>query len=406
MPLRAHSLSIAFLSVVLLLSGCGKEEVKAPGLYVDETKSVLMKDLSPRDVVVRVNGVDITKKDFLVRRGLNEKIYRLRNKIELGTKNRKAKSYIQTMEKSIPDEYIRHELVRQAADEAGITVPEKRLKSEYKKFLNYIGRPKDSMEKVVALIGKDEGRVLVDFMREGIRAELLRDTLATNGYYTVTDEMVSNHLARIVAWNKNADRLNEKARKKADQFREKVLNGGDFKELGKKTAQIHPEYAEEWDSFQLMEFSEENQQLRDWLATANAGDISGPIDLDDGIAIVKVVDKWKEPQGEGNEPVDEFQLVRCTFTAYQYTLVETEDEIRRQYLAELEKNLMGQLGDRLWANAVIEFPNGKDFWGKAKKPAPAESVDSPGPDNNEAVPEGAADKKVVPDGASDKEGSK
>lgn len=406
MPLRAHSLSIAFLSAVLLLAGCGKEEPKAPGLYVDETKSVLMKNLSPRDVIVRVNGVDITKKDFLVRRSLNEKIYRLRNKIELGTKNRKAKSYIQTMEKSIPDEYIRHELVRQAADEAGITVPEKRLKSEYKKFLNYIGRPKDSMEKVVALIGKDEGRVLVDFMREGIRAELLRDTLATNGYYTVTDEMVSNHLARIVAWNKNADRLNEKARKKANQFREKVLNGGDFKELGKKTAQIHPEYAEEWDSFQLMEFSEENQQLRDWLATANVGDISGPIDLDDGIAIVKVVDKWKEPQGEGNEPVDEFQLVRCTFTAYQYTLVETEDEIRRQYLAELEKNLMGQLGDRLWKNAVIEFPNGRDFWGKAKKPAPAESVDSPGPDNNEAVPEGAADKKVVPDGASDKEGSK
>lgn len=404
--MRAHSLSIAFLSAVLLLAGCGKEEPKAPGLYVDETKSVLMKNLSPRDVIVRVNGVDITKKDFLVRRSLNEKIYRLRNKIELGTKNRKAKSYIQTMEKSIPDEYIRHELVRQAADEAGITVPEKRLKSEYKKFLNYIGRPKDSMEKVVALIGKDEGRVLVDFMREGIRAELLRDTLATNGYYTVTDEMVSNHLARIVAWNKNADRLNEKARKKANQFREKVLNGGDFKELGKKTAQIHPEYAEEWDSFQLMEFSEENQQLRDWLATANAGDISGPIDLDDGIAIVKVVDKWKEPQGEGNEPVDEFQLVRCTFTAYQYTLVETEDEIRRQYLAELEKNLMGQLGDRLWKNAVIEFPNGRDFWGKAKKPAPAESVDSPGPDNNEAVPEGAADKKVVPDGASDKEGSK
>ena len=155
-----------------------------------------------------------------------------------------------------------------------------------------------------------------------------------------------------------------------------------------------------------MEFTEENQQLRDWLKTANAGDISGPIDLDDGIAIVKVVDKWKEPQGQGHEPVDEFELVRCTFKAYQYTLVETEEEIRKQYRIELERNLMSQLGERLWKNAVIEFPNGKDFWGKAQKPAPAESVDSPGPDNNEAVPEEAADKKVVPDGASDKEGSK
>ena len=127
---------MVFISVVLLLSGCGKEEVKAPGVYVDETKSVLMKDLSPRDVIVRVNGVGITKHDFLVRRSLNEKVYRLRNKIELGAKNKKAKRYIQSMEKSIPNEYIRHELIRQAADEAGITVSEKRLKSEYKKFLN------------------------------------------------------------------------------------------------------------------------------------------------------------------------------------------------------------------------------------------------------------------------------
>ena len=416
MSLRAYILPMVFISVVLLLSGCGKEEVKAPGVYVDETKSVLMKDLSPRDVIVRVNGVGITKHDFLVRRSLNEKVYRLRNKIELGAKNKKAKRYIQSMEKSIPNEYIRHELIRQAADEAGITVSEKRIKSEYKKFLNYIGRPKDSMEKVIALIGEEEGRVLVDFMRDGIRGELLRDTLATNGYYTVTDEMVSNHLARIAAWNKNADRLNERARKKASQFREKVINGGDFTELGKKVAQLFPEYAEKWDSFQLMEFTEENQQLRDWLATANTGDISGPIDLDDGIAIVKVVDKWKEPQGEGHEPVDEFELVRCTFKAYQYTLNETEDEIRRQYLVELEKNLMGQLGEQLWKNAVIEFPNGRDFWGKAKKPSPVESdeslrsnnmeVASEGTADKEVVPDGAVDKEVVPDGAADKEGSK
>ena len=393
MPLRAHILANGLLIAVLLVAGCGKDEPKAPGLYIDETKSVLMKDLSPRDVVVRVNGVGITKHDFLVRRSLNEKIYRLRNKIELGTKNKKAKSYIQSMEKSIPDEYIRHELVRQAADEAGITVSEKRLKSEYKKFLNYIGRPKDSMEKVIALIGEEEGRVLVDFMRDGIRAEVLRDSLATNGYYTVTDEMVSNHLARITAWNENADRLNAKARKKANQFREKVMNGGDFVELGKKTAQIRPEYAEKWDSFQLMEFTEENQQLRDWLTTANAGDISGPIDLDDGIAIVKVVDKWKEPQGEGHEPVDEFELIRCTFKAYQYTLVETEDQIRRQYMLELQKNLMGQLGEQLWKKAVIEFPNGCDFFGKIKKSSSVESSESLRSNNKEAEPEGEANKE-------------
>lgn len=379
--LRSYSLPKVFLSAVLLFAGCGNEGPKAPGIYVDEAKDVLMKDLSPTDVIVRVNGVDITKKDFLVRRSLNEKVYRLRNKIELGAKNRKAKKYIQSMEKSIPDEYIRHELMRQAADKAGIVVPEKLLKAEFKKFLNYIGRPKDSMDKVLARLGNDEGRVLVDFMKDGLRAEILRDTLATNGYYTVTDEMVSNHLARITAWNENADRLNAKARKKADQFREKVMNGGDFVELGKKTAQIHPEYAEEWDSFQLMEFTEENQQLRNWLKTANAGDISGPIDLDDGIAIVKVVDKWKEPQGEGNEPVDEFELVRCTFKAYQYTLVETEEEIRKQYRIELERNLMSQLGERLWKNAVIEFPNGSDFWGNAKKT------------DKEAVSEEAADKE-------------
>ena len=390
---RAYILPNALIAAVLLVSGCGKDEQRAPGLYVDETKSILMKDLSPRDVIVRINGVDITKKDFLVRRSLNEKVYRLRNKIELGVKNKKVRAYIQSEQKSIPDEYIRHELVRQAADAAGIEVSEKRLKAEFKKFLNYIGRPKDSMEKIVALVGEDEGRVLLDFMRDGIRAEVLRDRSATNGYYTVTDEMVSNHMARITAWNKNADRLNAKSRKKAMQFKEKVLKGGDFAELGKRFAQINPDYAEKWESFQLMELTDEDSQLREWLKTANKGDVSDPIDLDDGIAIVKVVDKWKEPQGPGHEPVDEFELVRCTFKAYQSTLVETEDEIRRQYLIELQKHLAVQLGERLWKEAVIEFPNGCDFFGKIKKSKSVETSEYLRSNNNEAEPEGVANKE-------------
>ena len=385
----------ALIAAVLLFSGCGKEEPKAPGLYIDETKSVLMKDLSPSDVIVRINGVAVTKKDFLVRRSLNEKVFRVRNRIALGEKNKKARSYIKQEEREIPDEYVRHELLRQAADAAGIEVSEKRMKAEFKKFLNYIGRPKDSREKIVALLGADEVRVLEDFMRDGIRGEILRDSMATNGYYTVSDEVVSNHLASITAWNKNADRLNEKSRKKANKFREKVLEGGDFIELGKQYAEVRPDYVEKWDSFQLMEFTEEDSQLKEWLKTANKGDVSGPIDLDDGLAIVKVVDKWQEPQGPGHEPADEFELIRCTFKAYQYTLVETEDDIRRQYKIELQNHLMAQLGERLWKEAVIEFPNGCEFFGKIakKSDSPVESGESLRSGNNEGASDEASGKK-------------
>ena len=354
-------------AVAVIVAGCGKDERSVPGVYIDESKSVLMKDLSPRDVIVRVNGINVTKGDFLVRRSLTEKVYRLRNKIDLSVKSKKAKSYIREMEKSIPDEYIRHELFRQAADAEGIIVPETRMKAEFKKFLNYIGRPKDSMDKVISLIGQEEGRVLVDFMRDGIRSEILRDRLATNGYYTVTDEMVSNHLERISEWNKNAKRLNEKSRAKALAFREKVLKGEDFVELGKKTAQIRPDYVEKWDFFQLSELTDDVSQFREWLKTANKGDLSDPIDLDDGIAIIKVIDKWSEPQGASAEPVDEFELSRCTFKAYQYAIEETVDEVREHFKRDLKSSLMAQLGNKLWKSAVIEFPNGCDFFGEVEQ---------------------------------------
>ena len=91
--------------------------------------------------------------------------------------------------------------------------------------------------------------------------------------------------------------------------------------------------------------------------------------------------------------MDEFELIRCTFKAYQYTLVETEDQIRRQYMLELQKNLMGQLGEQLWKKAVIEFPNGCDFFGKIKKSSSVESSESLRSNNKEAEPEGEANKE-------------
>ena len=361
-----NGLFLGLLVVCALVAGCTDEQ-KEPGVYVDEAKSILMKDLSPRDVIVRVNGKEITKRDFQVRRSLHEKVYRLHNNYELAGKNKRVRNHIRAIEGGIPDEYIRHELYRQAADAEGVAVPEKLLNSEFKKFLQHIGKPKASKEDVAAMLGKEEFGVLMAFMRDAIRAEILRDKLATNGYYVVSDEMVSNHLDKISRWNANAKRLNDKARTKALNFKKKVLAGADFAELGQKTAQIRPEYAKEWDSIQIMELNEDAAELRDWLKAANVGDISDPLDFDDGIAIVKVLDKTQAPVPKGAPPAFDYSLARCTFKAYQFTQEETADEVRRNFRIELQNALMQKLGEKLWKAAVIEFPNGVDFFGKVSK---------------------------------------
>lgn len=358
-----------------MLMGCGDshtqedkslqaEVQKKPGVYISE-KSILLKDMSDGDVIARVNGVNITKRDFVHRRKLMDRLYRIKKNLPMKGKNKKAASHLKYREGSIIEELMKRELMKQGADKAGIQYNSKRASRLFKETVKDLGCPRETKETFKKRIGPELFDLLSLMIKEDARAEVFLQQSTTNDLSSVSEERIAAYKAKVDRFDARSKKKNEKSYQRAMKFREKVLNGADFKKLGLKAAQVSPNYVEEWESFQLMEL-ESGDPLRKWLETAKVGELSMPIDLDDGLAIVKLVSKEKADTPEGMEPVYDYNLTRCTFFAYQYAIDQTDDEIRDMLLDESRNEARQRLGEKLVSEAVIEFPNGNQFFPKPK----------------------------------------
>ena len=90
------------------------------------------------------------------------------------------------------------------------------------------------------------------------------------------------------------------------------------------------------------------------------------LDFDDGLAIVGL--KYIDEEGlaeEGKEPEKEYELVRCTFFAYD-KLEDFDDrkELAEDILRERRKDALRELGMRLITAAKVEFPYGDGIFRK------------------------------------------
>ena len=130
--MRVRLKILLILFPLVMLTGCGdshtqedagmKAEVqKKPGVYVSG-KGILLRDMSDDDVVARVNGIDITKGDFVRRRKLMDRLYRIKKNLPIKGKNKKAASHIKFREGSILEELMKRELMKQGADKAELSV--------------------------------------------------------------------------------------------------------------------------------------------------------------------------------------------------------------------------------------------------------------------------------------------
>ena len=78
--------------------------------------------------------------------------------------------------------------------------------------------------------------------------------------------------------------------------------------------------------------------------------------------------KTKYDLPDGFKPEDEYTMVRCTFYIFNKYVEGTSPEtIRQTFLEEQLQKAHGELGKILWNKAVIELPNGDDFFRKPKQ---------------------------------------
>lgn len=348
----------------LVLVGCGDEGsvvAKKPGLYVNEYVQKSILELADSDVVLVVNGEKLTKRDFDAQLRLSESIWSLASGKELPSEELLAELSV-ARGQWIAYELIHHALFRQYAKRMDLKPSSEQVKCAEREFVSSFSKFKfDSVASMARMVGGDAGDLMLKIPYVNAQDAMLRQSVTTNDLSSVSAAELEARRRFVAAFDANADGMNAKAKERLMEAKAEILAGGDFAEVTKKYAEVHPEYGSKWGTFILAETASE-EDLHDWLVKAKVGDISNPVDTDDGMAIVKLVAKGKGDAPPGAEPPDAYTMVRCTVKACEKMRYQDEAEMKRQLLIWKLQDAQKVLGEKLMSEAVIEYPNGTNLF--------------------------------------------
>ena len=358
-------IGIFLCATLLFFTGCSSEEEswtrKGPGVYIGEGDKTIA-SMGETDVIVVINGKKIRKIDYLRCQHLQREIFKLVNFRE-GELARKAEAFVKANEQRVLPMLMQAEFFVQAAKKAGITVTHEEIEEMRKTLFSAYGIKAKSFDDVKKQLDSTASDCLYEtVVNEAISKQTVRK-LARPGWFVISPQELTNQLNYVSNFNNTADTMNKRARETLLKAKAEILSGKLFADVAKKYAEVHPEYGKEWITVELEELSAEGEAaMRKWLENANMGDISDPVDLDDGIAIIGVARKGPGEAPPGETPPVLYTLVRCTMFARQNMEVPSEGEaielIRNTKIGYARQ----EVGTNLHNKAVIEFPNGTNFF--------------------------------------------
>ncbi len=349
----------------------GKEETVVAKKPVKP--KALIDRLDPTSVVVRVNGVDITKGRYSSYERFRVMLWCVANKEPLNTKDVELKKFKVRGRMEAMGELLKRELLRQYAEKKNIVATEKMVASQQNKLLKTLHKQKQSFDEAADSFG-EEGAGLLRWMAdsEALREAVVR-SFGTNDIFKVTETEISNRVQYVEKFNKRIDELNTSNRVVALKARTEILDGTNgFAAVAAKYAQTNAWEGADWQSVSLDEL-EADEPLALWLAKANVGDVSEPMVLDDGMAIVGLAKQEEtEPANDEHPAIYEYYLVRCYFYYYEkLDVIENRKDLVADMIENRRDMVMQELEKELLKDVKLEFPNGNNLFEmpKAKKKA-------------------------------------
>lgn len=324
--------------------------------------SLVNPKVSTNDAIARVNGVAITRGDFDSWMALREIVFCLNKKLDPAKRQDKVISYRKSTRETAFLDLVRREVLRQECKRRGISPTPDEIKVGEKDFLKGIHREGKAFGAVCESMPKRVQEVLPGLIASDVRDNLLLKAWATNDVFTVSDQEVSNRLEYAKRYQHELESKNGEARRLAAAAKAEILAGASFYSVTTNRAEIFKDQGKEWDTVELGELDEESDLFR-FLASANAGDISDPIDFDDGIGIVGVVAKELGAAPAGVAAAMQYTLVRCVFNAYD-ELDEPEgfEELRKVLLERKLRDARASLVRELTSRSKIELPYGDELF--------------------------------------------
>lgn len=338
-----------------------------PGFYVLTNDVAHIRNLSDSEVICVVNGEPLTKREFSALLRLRDAVWRLRQGKPLFCP---AKEYAELELMAGPAtvmDLIRRRLFDQYARKISAVPAEAEVQKAEKDLLATFKNMKDmDLETVANQIGGDAGEILRRTPYYNALDAILRQSVTTNDLSHVSEAEIQDRLRFVAEFDANAEEMNAKARKRLLAAKARILAGSDFSEEAQKIPDaVEPEFGKLWGTFELQEFSGE-ADLSAWLEKANVGDISEPLDLPDGLGIVRLMEKGKG-EAPSNEPQpDTYTLQRCTVMACEKMQHQERPEMIQQLLRWKNEAALLELGPKLFGQAVIEYPRGTNLFDRVE----------------------------------------
>ena len=330
-------------------------------------KSLLNPSIKAEEAIVRVNGQPITKAEFDGMVDIRARVYCCSKNLNPLSPAKKVAEYSRSMKDIVLADLVRREVIRQAAEARALVVPEASVRAMERSFMKGVNEPKGDFSAYAAKLPEGEGDILRKMVVSDAQAEYFLEQWATNDFKHVSDAEVSNRLVFVETYNANVEAKNKEAKAKAAAAKAEILAGASFASVTTNRAEIFVEQGTFYDSYELGELDPDEDLFR-FLASANQGDISDPLDFDDGIGIVGVLLKEPGAAPDGVVPEMEYTLVRCMFNAYE-TLDEPEDfkGMKKLLLERKRDEAREAFVLELMKDAKVELPFGKKLFSQPKK---------------------------------------
>lgn len=350
-----------------LTLGCLREKHPTePGVYITE-KDIGIEQLDADDPVLYVNGEKITKRDFMALLVLRDKLWRLQQRLPLEPTPDESEAFLAEANHGIMMELIHRAMFRQYAKEINAIPSEASVKQLSEQIAITLYGPGATIDGIANMIGGDAGNLFRKVPVIDAQDALLRQSVTTNDLENVSEAEIKEREEFVAKFDANADELNAKAAARLMEAKTRILAGADFAEEAANIAEaVNPQFGKMWGTFEIQEFPAD-EELHQWLLTAQEGDISDPLDLEDGIAIVKLLAKGKGEAPFDLEPPDAYTLARCTTQAFDKMQFQDREQMSRQLLIWKQQAAQRQLGAMLSARAVVEYPNGTNLFLKVEE---------------------------------------
>jgi len=345
--------------VLLAVAGCEKK--KPAGIIVAE-KQRAMSELSPNDVVVSVNGEALTKKDYEAQVALYMALFAYATP---NAQKQKLDAFRRTREPKTVLEFVNTQLALQEARRLKVSAsPDDVKKAEEAIVSGYTkGRktPDDFYRALGAHTERFKRQVKTDLLVKETRKALYADRIA------VSESDIDGIEKKITDWNAVYMLSNQVVVARGEEIVRQLRAGADFAETAKAVSQHQPEDGVLWGEFARSEIVD--AKLADLAFRLPVGSVSDPVDTEEGLVIIKVLERTGGTQTASavSLNVSTVKLARILLLMYNAWDAKTRPQIRmeleRYRTSEVQQEWMSKLREA----ARIEYPNGTNLWPRVSR---------------------------------------